>query len=86
MMRDEYAAKFRDLKVPLPEIVSVSARVFYGEGYEDSDRRIPDITKAKTLLDWEPKWRMREMLETTMTYFVEEYRSRHAGAPVTAVK
>ena len=87
MMREIYAVKVCcNPKVPLPEIVSVSARAFYGEGYEDSDRRIPDIAKAETLLDWKPKWRMREMLETTMTYFVEEYRSRHAGAPLTAVK
>ena len=74
MMRDIHAARFRSPDTPLPEIVEVSAAEFYGEGYEDSDRRIPDITKAQRLLDWRPKWGTREMLEATMTYFVDEYR------------
>lgn len=76
MMREIFAAQFRDPSIPLPEIVDVSATDFYGEGYEDSDRRIPDITKARNLLQWEPTWGMREMLEATMRYFVEDYRSR----------
>ena len=54
-MREIYAEKFRDPAVPLPEIVDVTGEEFYGKGYEDSDRRIPDITKARTLLGWEPK-------------------------------
>jgi UDP-apiose/xylose synthase len=75
MMKDIYAAQFRAPNVPLPEIVEVSAVEFYGEGYEDSDRRIPDITKARTLLQWQPKWGMSEMLRFTMSYFVKCYRS-----------
>lgn len=39
---------------PSPEIVTVTSSEFYGEGYEDCDRRIADITKIKTLLGWEP--------------------------------
>ncbi len=74
-MRDIYAEKFRDPNVPLPEIVEVPAEEFYGSGYEDSDRRIPDITKARELLGWEPRWRLRDMLEATMQYYVTEYMS-----------
>jgi UDP-apiose/xylose synthase len=74
MMRDIYAAKFRDPDVPLPEIVSVPGEEFYGEGYDDSDRRIPDITKARTLLGWEPRWNFRDTLETTMQYYVSKSR------------
>jgi len=84
IMKEIYAVQFRAPDVPLPEIVDVSAVEFYGEGYEDSDRRIPDITKAQTLLQWQPKWGMREMLETTMSYFVKEYRSRRRYTPMTA--
>ncbi|MCP5114850.1 MAG: bifunctional UDP-4-keto-pentose/UDP-xylose synthase [bacterium] len=72
-MRDIYADKFHDGKTPLPEIVSVTGEQFYGPGYDDSDRRIPDITKARTLLGWEPQWRIRDMLEETMRYYVTEY-------------
>ena len=54
---------------------------FYGEGYDDSDRRIPDISKARTLLGWEPKWSVRDTIEATMRYHVAEYRKRlEAGA------
>lgn len=84
MMRDIYAEKFSDHAIALPQIVDVPAEVFYGEGYEDSDRRIPDITKARTLLGWEPKWAMREMLEATMDSFVSEYRSRLSSTQLAA--
>jgi len=73
MMREIYAEKFRDSATRLPEIVNVSGEAFYGKGYEDSDRRIPDITKARTLLGWEPRWPLRELLEATMSYYVHEY-------------
>jgi len=73
MMRDIYAEKFADPNVPLPEIVDVSADEFYGKGYEDSDRRIPDIAKAQKLLSWQPKWGLREMLIDSMKYYVTEY-------------
>ena len=74
MMRDMYAEKFRDAAVPLPEIVSVTGEEFYGEGYDDSDRRIPDISKVRTLLGWEPRWDIRQILETTMEYYVDSFR------------
>ena len=73
LMRNIYAEKFRENPaVPLPEIVSVSGEEFYGEGYDDSDRRIPDITKARTLLGWEPVWGTRDTFERTMEYYVNE--------------
>ena len=81
LMREIYAEKFHDSRTQLPDIVSVSGETFYGRGYEDSDRRIPDIAKARTLLGWEPRWRLRELLEATMSYYVNEYpRARPVGA------
>jgi len=74
MMRDIYAENFRDSSAPLAEIVSISGDEFYGVGYDDSDRRIPDITKARTLLKWEPVWGLRDILETTMRYYVQGHR------------
>jgi len=72
-MREIYAEKFRHGDTPLPEIVTVSGEEFYGKGYDDSDRRIPNIDKARTLLGWEPKWPFRDLLEATMSYYVHEY-------------
>jgi dTDP-glucose 4,6-dehydratase len=36
---------------------------------DDPKQRRPDITKAKTLLGWEPKIQLREGLEKSMEYF-----------------
>lgn len=69
-MRDLYARKFKKPGQRLPDIVDVDSREFYGEGYEDSDRRIPDITKARTLLGWQPKYGLDETIERSMAGFV----------------
>ena len=79
LMRQIYAAKFWDKAIPLPEIVSVPGEAFYGEGYDDSDRRIPDITKATRLLRWNPVWSVRDALETSMQYYVSEYGKTRAA-------
>jgi UDP-apiose/xylose synthase len=71
-MREIYAAEFAAPGATLPEIVSVTGEEFYGAGYDDSDRRIPDITKVRTLLGWEPKWKVRDLLRATMSYYVNE--------------
>jgi UDP-apiose/xylose synthase len=55
------------------EIMSVGSEEFYGKGYEDCDRRIPDIAKAGTLLGWEPKTGLDEALEKTMRGFISDY-------------
>ncbi len=45
-------------------------RVIPGErGESDPQRRQPDITRARTLLGWEPKVQLREGLERTLPYF-----------------
>jgi nucleoside-diphosphate-sugar epimerase len=80
-MREIYAHDFRDPAISLPEIVTITGEDFYGKGYEDSDRRIPDIAKARRLLGWEPVWKFRETLHATMSYYVHEYpRSKPAPA------
>jgi dTDP-glucose 4,6-dehydratase len=36
---------------------------------DDPTRRRPDITRARTLLGWEPKISLREGLEKSLEYF-----------------
>jgi dTDP-glucose 4,6-dehydratase len=43
---------------------------------DDPTRRRPDITKARTLLDWEPKISLREGLERSLDYFRSSVASR----------
>lgn len=80
LMREIYGRKFLKPGRTLPPIVAVSAEEFYGAGYEDCDRRIPDVSKARDLLGWEPRTGLREALEKTMAYYVRTgARPRHAG-------
>ena len=70
LMRLIYAERFAAPGAAIPGTEDVPAERFYGPGYEDSDRRIPDITKARTLLGWEPRTGLRDLLERTMAYYV----------------
>ena len=55
------------------DIVNVTSEEFYGKGYEDSDRRVPDISKAGDLLGWKPVIGLDEALCSTMRSYLEEY-------------
>jgi dTDP-glucose 4,6-dehydratase len=48
---------------------SKSAIVHQPLPQDDPTRRCPDITKARTLLGWEPKIPLREGLEKSLAYF-----------------
>ena len=50
-----------------PNIVTVTGEEFYGEGYADITRRIPNIDKAKNLLEWRPVTNLRETLYNCMS-------------------
>lgn len=41
----------------------------YGAGFEDMKRRIPDITKVKQCVGWEPKVSIDELLLKVMDYY-----------------
>lgn len=65
------------LELPL---IDVPALEFYGEGYADSDRRMPDITKAHQNLGFEPKVTLSEMLRAILSEaFVTYGISRNGG-------
>jgi len=80
LMKDIFNEHFRQEGDPDPEIVDVTAEEFYGKGYEDCDRRIADITKARTLLGWEPEYETREVMFKTMEYFVDKHRAKQKSS------
>src|SRR6266481_691026 len=43
---------------------------------DDPKRRCPDITKAKRILNWEPKVEMEEGLKMTLAYFKEVFQKK----------
>ena len=74
LMREAYATCSGNPAYLSYPIVSVSGLDFYGEGYEDCDRRMPKLSKAKELLGWEPKLSLKETLLETVAYYYEQYR------------
>jgi len=56
-----------------PLINTVRAIDLYGEGYEDSERRLPDISKAQKLLGWEPKISLLDSMTATIDWYLAHY-------------
>jgi dTDP-glucose 4,6-dehydratase len=50
--------------------------VFEALPQDDPKRRCPDITKAKRILNWEPKVGLEEGLKLTLEYFKEVFNKR----------
>jgi len=76
----ELATKLREMFVGHPstkhykkhsDIIEVCAKDFYGEGYQDIDRRVPSIGKAKKLIGWEPKVDLDTALRKTLEYYLQ---------------
>ncbi len=53
----------------------VSGEAFYGPGYDDAEQRIPDIARARRLLDWQPTTTLAQMLPP----IIDDYVARYAG-------
>jgi UDP-4-amino-4-deoxy-L-arabinose formyltransferase/UDP-glucuronic acid dehydrogenase (UDP-4-keto-hexauronic acid decarboxylating) len=59
-------------KREVPPIVEVTAKEYYGSGYQDIATRKPSIVRAKELLGWTPKVGLKEALEKTLDAFIDE--------------
>jgi UDP-apiose/xylose synthase len=75
MMRNLTAELTEDMSYRSHPLQSVSAREFYGEGYADSDRRMPSIDHARKQLGWEPKKRLREILRPILQDAIKTHLS-----------
>ncbi len=56
--------------------LDVDARAFYGDGYEDCDRRILDISAEQARLAWTPKRSLEQLLDETVGYYWQKYGER----------
>ena len=54
------------------EIVNISYDEAYEEGFEDVLRRVPDITKAREYIGFEPKVKLAGILRKTVEYMKQE--------------
>lgn len=62
------AGKEAELK---PELIPYGE--FYGKSYEDLRRRVPDISRARHLLDFEPRVALKEGLHSTFQWYQKEF-------------
>jgi len=63
------------LDLPLRDVSSLA---FYGEGYDDSDRRMPGIENARSILGWEPKLDLEETLRATLLDYHRRFPEKPA--------
>jgi UDP-glucose 4-epimerase len=61
---------------PDKNIKFVKQEEIYGQRYEDIPRRVPDITKMRSLLKVEPSTTLEQGLRETYDYFLKEFRAR----------
>jgi len=52
----------------------------YGEGFEDMERRQPDTTKIRSLLDWEPTRDINAIIDEVVDYHQAEMAGEGEGA------
>ena len=55
------------------DVVFVPYKKYYGEGFEDTRRRVPSIARAKEVLGFVPKVRLEEGLARTVAWCREHY-------------
>ena len=66
---DEYTVK--ELADKIIDLTDSKSKIEYSGNFRENDpmRRRPDITKAKKVLDWEPKVSLDEGLKKTIEYY-----------------
>lgn len=62
------------------EIRFISYEEAYGSGFDDMHRRIPDLTRARTLIGWEPEECLDEIIKDVIQYMNGYRPSFHTGA------
>lgn len=73
LMRQTYARITGDMNYKEHPILTINSQDFYGKGYEDCDRRMPDLSQAQTLLGWTPKIPLTDALFETMDFYHQNY-------------
>jgi len=65
----ELAQKVKELTGSQSEIVFVPYDEAYEEGFEDMQRRVPDISKVQKLTGYEPTFTLKQTLERVIDFF-----------------
>jgi len=66
---NDLAERVRKVVDPNVEIVHIPYEEAYGAGYEDLRARVPDITKAKNVIGFQPTMNLDGIIEKVVEYF-----------------
>ncbi|WP_100404812.1 NAD-dependent epimerase/dehydratase family protein [Bacillus solitudinis] len=69
---NQLAKKIKELTNSLSPIIHLSYEEAYGKGYEDTPNRIPNITKARKQLNFQPSINIEEGLKKTIQWYKQE--------------
>lgn len=72
------AQMIRDKIDPSQEITYIPYEKAYGVGFEDMQRRVPDLTKIRKAIGYDPKTSVEQIVDLVIAYFRE-----HEGERVT---
>ena len=79
----ELAQLIRDLVGSNSEIIQVPYRNVFGENFEETRRRVPDIRRAAEILGFRAETVLEEGLKKTINWFLETWpRDRLAAVPI----
>jgi len=66
------AQRVKDRTKSASEIVTIPYDKAYESGFEDMPRRVPDLTRIRTLIGYEPKVHLDEILDRVIAYFTSD--------------
>ena len=67
----ELALRVKEMSGSSSEVLHISYQEAYGDGYEDMERRVPDLTKIANLIGYKPTAGLEEILNSVIGYFRE---------------
>lgn len=65
----DLALKVKEMTGSKSEIEFISYEKAYGPGFEDMERRCPDISKIKDLIGFEPRYDLKAIIQSVIDYF-----------------
>ena len=68
---NDLAQRVKEMTVSSSEIEYVPYEKAYGPGFEDMERRCPNIEKIKQLIGFEPSYDLNAMIQSVIDYFKE---------------
>lgn len=70
---NKLAGLIKELTNSSSPIVHIPYEKAYGQGYEDSPKRVPDLTKARTVLGYKPDTDILDGIKQTILWYRENY-------------